>query len=362
MRSLMISAATSSLLVFSLSGCGDSRSSSTTTTAPSPRIGSYVVIGDWGHDANAHGGNLPTASCQDLIAQKLNDTMAELGDVKFIINVGDSFYPDGVNGTDDPQWDVKWRDRYHPFARSVPWFSVYGNHDYHHDPGVCSDVVADGAQINGDINDLDTFFMPDYNFYYEWPELELEIIGMDLNNYMDMWKGAPNQDPREVYPASQHYFDDCQWTACNETCVPRIKKRADEAFELFKNRSAATLARNVVAFSHYPTDYFWDTTPDDPSHDFLANLREDSRYHLAFFGGHRHSTDQYSTTAILPNDNWVAGGGGGWSCDTRQQGIVVGEIHADWTMTTRPVYVDPSVCCDPAPARTTTPIPSKETV
>lgn len=353
MRSLLISIATSSVLIFSLSGCGGS---SPTTAPPAvARLGSYVVIGDWGHDNSSHGENLPTAHCQDLIAQKLNETMAELGDVNFIVNVGDSFYPMGVSSKDDPQWNVKWRNRYSDLVRSVPWFSVYGNHDYHQDPGVCSDNVSDGAQINGDIEDLDTFYMPDYNWHLEWPELEMEIIGLELNNYMNGWKNGENGQPR--VNASDQNFTDCRYTACEQECYPRMKQRSDEAFELFKSRAAATEARNVLVFSHYPTDYFWDTAEGDPSHDFLQGLSEAgsvagsdaNRYHLKYFGGHRHSTDQSSTLPITPNDSWLSGGGGGWSCDTNQQGFVVGEIHADWTMTTRVVLVDADDCCDPIP-------------
>ena len=33
----------------------------------------------------------------------------ELGDVKFVINVGDSFYPTGVTSKTDEQWGKKWR-------------------------------------------------------------------------------------------------------------------------------------------------------------------------------------------------------------------------------------------------------------
>lgn len=268
----------------------------------------------------------------------MDEVMTELGDVKFVVNVGDSFYPNGVASKDDEQWDIKWRNVYSQELRSVPWYSVYGNHDYHHDPGVCSDVIADGAQINGDINDLDTFYMPSYNWFREIPELELEIVGLDLNNYMNMWNNNT--------PASQHEFTDCRYTACESSCYSRMKSRAVDGFNLFKERSAATSAKNMIVFSHYPTDYWWDTNSDDPSHDFLAGLRDGSRYHLEYFGGHRHNVDQNTTTSIFPNSGWLSGGGGGWGCDGGQQGFVVGEIAADGTMTTRSVLIDAGLCCN----------------
>ena len=36
----------------------------------------------------------------------------QLEDVNFVVNVGDSFYPDGVSSKDDLQWDLKWRQVY----------------------------------------------------------------------------------------------------------------------------------------------------------------------------------------------------------------------------------------------------------
>lgn len=263
--------------------------------------------------------------------------MAELGDVKFVINVGDSFYPNGLTGKDDEQWNSKWRTRYSESLRSVPWYSVYGNHDYHQDPGVCSDNIPDGAQINDDINDLDYFYMPDYNWYKEHPELDLEVVGLDMNNYMNMWKHG--------FHASEHSFTDCRYTACEADCYARIKTRANEGLTLVKERVRATTAKNMIVFSHYPTDYFWDPSPDDPSHDFLATLTN-AQSHIAYFGGHRHDTDQETTIPIGCQTSWLVGGGGGWSCDGDKQGFVVGEIAADGTMTTRSVLIDAGNCCD----------------
>jgi hypothetical protein len=215
---------------------------------------------------------------------------------------------------------------------------VYGNHDYHQDPGVCSDNVADGAQINGDIDDLNTFYMPDYNWYKEHPELELEVVALDLNNYQNGWNHGVK--------ASDQSFADCQYTACKSQCYGRIKGRAEDGFKLFKERTAATSAKNLLVFSHYPTDYFWDTRPGDSSSDFLERLSDASKFHVEFFGGHRHNVDQNTVASISPNSAWLSGGGGGWSCDGSQQGFVVGEIASDGSMTTRAVLVDSGLCCN----------------
>lgn len=303
------------------------------------RKGSFIVIGDWGYDGYntwTHG-NI-NATCQSAIAHKMLETFRELGDVQFIINVGDSFYPNGVTGKSDVQWDAKWRNVYPPELRSVPWYSVYGNHDHHKDPCVCADDVAECAQVNFNITDLDYFYMPGDNWHREHPELDLEVIGLEMNHYMWGWfKKTPNH--------SQCMWD-CQYTACPDKCSAKLEKRAREAELLFQQRYAESSARNLLVFSHYPTDYFW-SRPD-----FLDALSNASTHHVEYFGGHRHNTDQGSTISIFPNNNWLVGGGGGWSCDPPdvegvqvQQGFVVGKIHADSNVTTHGVYVDNALCC-----------------
>jgi len=300
--------------------------------APQKRKGSFLVIGDWGWDDQVHGNDILSTKCQKLIGDAMLDKSRELGDVKFIVNVGDSFYPRGVFGKDDPQWEEKWRKIYDPELRSVPWYSVYGNHDYLQDPCACSNGPEGCAQVNKDINNLDYFYMPDVNWFIEHPELDLEVVGMDLNEYEFGWN-------RQAPPEIQCPLD-CAYTKCQTTCEWNMKYRARDAFNLFHNRSAKSAAKNMVVFSHYPTDYFW-----NHSH-FLDGLSDRSRHHIAYFSGHRHSTDDTSTISTAPNTNWVVGGGGGWNCDSTKQGFVVGEIGADGELSTYSVIVDPATCCD----------------
>lgn len=301
-----------------------------TQTNPRPRRGSFLVIGDWGFDEGQHG-NVANTSCQKEISSKMLAKMEELGDVKFIINVGDSFYPEGLKSKHDKQWDTKWRNIYSPKLRSIPWYSVYGNHDYHHDPCICSSDPKDCAQVNYDIDNLDYFYMPGYNWYKEHPELNLEVVGLDLNKFMGGWNGSAT--------AEELHFEDCQWSACQADCYGNSDSRAKQAFELFSKRYEESTAKNLLVFSHYPTDYF-QSVPD-----FLKNLSIADSHNITYFGGHRHNTDQTSTWQTTPNTNWLVGGGGGWSCDGKEQGFVVGEIDYDYKVTTHAVLVDYNICC-----------------
>uniref|UniRef100_A0A7S3SG18 Calcineurin-like phosphoesterase domain-containing protein n=1 Tax=Strombidinopsis acuminata TaxID=141414 RepID=A0A7S3SG18_9SPIT len=298
------------------------------------RKGSFIVLGDWGYDAQSHG-NLASAQCQKSIAARMLQTFTELGDVKFIVNVGDSFYPGGVSDKNDPQWQAKWRNVYAPELRSVPWYSVYGNHDYHKDPCACTTDVSKCAQVNTDINNKEFFYMPAPYWYLEHPELDMEVIALDTNEYMWAWDKNP--------AAASKGFQDCEWTPCKETCFGIAANRAQASFNLFYDRMKKSTAKNLLVFSHYPTDYFWSVPA------FIDGLSASRS--ITYYGGHRHNVDNTSTLKTGQNPNWLAGGGGGWSCEGLSysnppaQGFVVGEIASNFTITTYSVLVNYSLCC-----------------
>lgn len=304
----------------------------TSTTEPGwkTRRGSFIVIGDWGYDEKVHYQNIRN-DCVDVIAQKMSETMEILGDVQFVINVGDSFYPNGVSSKDDPQWENKWRKVFDNRTRSVPWYSIYGNHDYQHDPGACSDNLADYAQVHNDPNNLDFFQMPSWTYWMPRPELDIEIVGMDMNHYINGF--VPHMTREE------QGFADCQHTPCAGQCYWLSEIRANVSLEIFNSRLTNSTAKNLIVFSHYPTDYFL------PIPEFLDQLKDNSKHDIFYFGGHRHNVDSWTTISIEPNVNWVVGGGGGYSCDGQQQGFVVGEVHEDYSITTYSVLVPYEVCC-----------------
>ena len=54
----------------------------------------FLVLGDWGW---------PQQEDQILVAGAMADWAAD-NNPQFILTVGDNIYPNGVNSTDDPQW------------------------------------------------------------------------------------------------------------------------------------------------------------------------------------------------------------------------------------------------------------------
>jgi hypothetical protein len=255
--------------------------------------------------------------------------------VKFVISLGDSFYSAGVQGKDDPQWDKKWRWVYSVGLRSIPWYSVYGERDYRKDPCACTLDDKECAQVSYDEDDFEHFQMPGTSYFHEYPEMGIELVGLDLNNYQN----GDNFKDTDDSPAELMFLD-CFKTSCAFKCLDVMKNRTSAGLNLLHERMANSKQKSMVVFSHYPTEYFR-TTPT-----LLDALRDNSARDITYFGAHRRTTDQ-SGVSIKPNTQWVVGGGGGDTCDSSKQGFAVGEIWGDSSITVAPVYVDSttSTCC-----------------
>ncbi len=80
----------------------------------------FLILGDWGRNGEFHQKDVANAMALNGIKDKSN----------FIISTGDNFYPDGVISVDDPQWSKSFEDIYSGASLNIPWFTVFGNHDY----------------------------------------------------------------------------------------------------------------------------------------------------------------------------------------------------------------------------------------
>jgi predicted phosphodiesterase len=265
-------------------------------------------------------------SCQRLVADRMAQEMNRLGDVKFVINVGDSFYPGGVTSKSDRRWDDVWRKVYSRELRALPWYSIYGNHDLHMDRGICSWDDRQGAQINADFNNRNFFYMPSTSYFAEIPELNSEIIAVDQNYE---WQGEL-----------------CKWVPddCKRNCPSILKGRNDRGFQLFHDRVANSQAKNLIVVTHYPTDF---CHQHQGCERFKDVLRKNAKGNLAYFTGHTHVTQpmQVRDPSVFqnPGNFWLSGGGGGWSTEG-DQGFVVGQIGLDGNLTTYPVLINSQAC------------------
>lgn len=81
---------------------------------------SFLAIGDFGR----HG-----AFTQKEVARDMGK-VAEILDLNFTVSVGDNFYPNGVQSTQDYQWFSSFENVYTHHLLHEPWFVALGNHDY----------------------------------------------------------------------------------------------------------------------------------------------------------------------------------------------------------------------------------------
>lgn len=81
-----------------------------------------------------------------------------------------------------------------------------GNHDYQRDPCICTDDISQCAQVNADEHNRDFFFMPNYTYYKGLPHMDLEIIAMDSNQFMEGWNHSITREEPESYhsPSDAH--------------------------------------------------------------------------------------------------------------------------------------------------------------
>ena len=81
---------------------------------------SFLAVGDWGRDGASHQ--------RDVAAQMGH--RAQVSGSRFVVSVGDNFYPTGVRSATDTQWLSSFEHVYTDPALQTPWYALLGNHDY----------------------------------------------------------------------------------------------------------------------------------------------------------------------------------------------------------------------------------------
>lgn len=93
-------------------------------SAQPPAGFSFLALGDWGSRGIA-----PQRAVAAAMAQAAKQAQA-----RFIVALGDNFYPSGVSSIVDPHWQESFEQVYTAPSLQVPWYPVLGNHDHNGAP------------------------------------------------------------------------------------------------------------------------------------------------------------------------------------------------------------------------------------
>lgn len=90
--------------------------------------GRILALGDWGCGLDIPAG-CATAEGQRDVAKAMGQHAGNTS-VDFVLNLGDSFYPYGVEFFQDQKFNSTFTDMYSSEHLEVPWYGVLGNHDW----------------------------------------------------------------------------------------------------------------------------------------------------------------------------------------------------------------------------------------
>lgn len=137
---------------------------------------SFIVLGDFGRVGDYY---------QKDVAREMGHATTVL-DAEFIVSVGDNFYPNGVQSTQDYHWISSFESIYTDPSLYTDWYVALGNHDY-----------RGNVQAQIDYSNISRRWqMPD-RYYSKTFELDngdkLLMVVMDTNPYIEDYHGEPEK-------------------------------------------------------------------------------------------------------------------------------------------------------------------------
>ncbi len=136
----------------------------------------FIVLGDFGRVGDYY---------QRDVAREMGQATIVL-DASFIVSVGDNFYPDGVESTQDYHWISSFEEIYKDPSLYRAWYVALGNHDYRGNVQAQIDYSKVSRRWN----------MPD-RYYSKKFKMEngklLKMIVMDTNPYIESYYKTPEK-------------------------------------------------------------------------------------------------------------------------------------------------------------------------
>lgn len=179
---------------------------------------------------------------QQLTADEMSYYTSNSGDyidnsIDFIINLGDSFYEEGVTSTTDPLWNTRFEDIYDAVTLNMPFYCILGNHDYRGNIDAQIDYVSpnnDRWQMPdryysktftlSDTEDtqIDFFFLDTEQIFYGDAE-QLVWLDESLSSSTAQWKIVLGHRP--LYSYGYH--------GMNGTLIPRLQPILNNNADLY---------------------------------------------------------------------------------------------------------------------------------
>jgi tartrate-resistant acid phosphatase type 5 len=130
----------------------------------------FLLMGDFGRYGQFY---------QKEVAAQMGKAAATL-DSKFVVTVGDNFYPNGIRSTQDYSWIASYESIYTDYSLQNDWFVALGNHDY-----------RGNLKAEIDYSSISRRWHLPFTYYKKMIELEdgnkLLLLVMDTSPFIDSY-------------------------------------------------------------------------------------------------------------------------------------------------------------------------------
>ncbi len=117
-------------------------------------------------------GDMGSGNADQKAVASAMESICQQSAPKAVFFLGDNFYPKGVEGPQDPQWQTSFQDVYAlPCLKNLPFYAILGNHDYYGKPE---------AQISYKSPSEPLWSMPFRHYYIDFGQ-RLRIMALDSN-------------------------------------------------------------------------------------------------------------------------------------------------------------------------------------
>ncbi len=246
-----------------------------------PKSLNFIVMGDWGRMGGFH---------QKSVAEQMGIS-AITANAKFFVSVGDNFYPNGVQSTQDHQWQSSFENIYTTVNLHEDWIVALGNHDYRGSIQAQIDYSKISRRWTMPAPYFDTLIA------INGKDL-LHLIIMDTNPFVDKYQQSPEQYPdiRLQDTAQQMMWLKERLSLKNNNIKWKMVVGHHPLYSGGKRKTSSETLAFEKRFAKFFDDHKVDAFICGHEHD-LQIIKPDNRYTTQFLSG--------AASEIRPSGNTV---------------------------------------------------------